>query len=326
MPDIKIQQETFPIQGSFRIARGAKTEIHVVTVTLEDDGKQGRGECVPYARYGETVESVVETISSFAEDIKKGLSRSGLHQILKPGAARNAIDCALWDLEAKKQGRSVANLAGLGPLHAVTTAYTLSLDTPENMQQAAQKASDRPLLKVKLGGDGDEERMRAVRAGAPKARLIIDANEGWHEDNLPSLMKLAHDLNIELIEQPLPAGKDEILGEIAHPVPICADESAHDRENLENLIGLYDAINIKLDKTGGLTEALALSSAARHAGLDIMVGCMLGTSLAMAPAILVAQKASIVDLDGPLLLAKDRTPGLTYKGSQLQPASPELWG
>ena len=319
-------REVFPIRGVFRISRGARTESVVVTATIGEGGVRGRGECVPYPRYGESVDSVLAQIESARGAIESGVDRAGLQKLLPAGAARNALDCALWDLEAKRAGKRVWEIAGLPAPEPLTTAYTLSVDTPENMEQAARNAASRPLLKIKLTGDGDLARVQAVRRGAPKARMIVDANEGWTAQHYEAFAREIAGLGVELIEQPLPAGKDSGLGDVAHPVPVCADESCHDTETLAGLGTRYEAINIKLDKTGGLTEALRLRAAAREAGRRIMVGCMIGTSLGMAPAILVAQGAEWVDVDGPLLLARDREPGLTYSGSIVTPPSAALWG
>ncbi|MCB1507741.1 MAG: dipeptide epimerase [Hyphomicrobiaceae bacterium] len=320
--------ETFPIAGRFAISRGARTEIHVVTVTLTDvhNGRAGRGECVPYARYGESVEGVIAAIREQEEALAAGLDRKGLQAAMPPGAARNALDCAFWDLEAKTAGRSAASLAGMSASAPLVTAYTLSLDTPEAMQASAAANAARPLLKIKLGLEGDEARLRAVRAGAPNARLIVDANEGWSGDQLVPMMALCAEMKVDLIEQPLPAKDDALLARVAHPVPVCADESAHALADFPALAGKYEAINIKLDKTGGLTEALALKAAAEAAGMKVMVGCMLGTSLAMAPATLVAEGAAFVDLDGPLLLAADREPPLVFEGSIIRAVPSALWG
>ena len=319
-------QESWPIAGSFRISRGAKTEAHVVVVEITDGEHRGRGECVPYARYGETVEGVLAEIDRHAGALEAGIGRDELQTAMPAGAARNAVDCALWDLEAKQAGTPAWQLAGLERMVPVTTAYTLSLDTPEGMAAAAREASARPLIKVKLGLDGDEERLRAIREAAPRSKLIIDANEGWGKDQVEALFALCAEVGVSLIEQPLPADDDALLADIARPVPVCADESIHGLDSLDAISGRYDAINIKLDKTGGLTEALALCKAAEERGLGIMVGCMLATSLAMAPAMIVAQRASVVDLDGPLLLAKDREPGIAFDGSVMHPPPPELWG
>ncbi len=321
-----VRDERWPIAGSFTISRGSRTEAHVVTVEMAADGHAGRGECVPYARYGESVESVVAQIESIAGPLRTGLDRHDLLDALPPGAARNAVDCALWDLEAKRGGSAAWKLAGVAAPGPLTTAYTLSLGTPETMAAAARDNAHRPLLKIKLGGEGDLERVEAVRRNAPRARLIVDANEAWSLDRLEPYLAAMAALDVALVEQPLPAGDDDALAAIDRPVPVCADESCHDRNSLAAIAGRYDVVNIKLDKTGGLTEALATAAAAREAGLGIMVGCMVGTSLAMAPAMLVAGMADFVDLDGPLLLARDRDPGITYRGSVMEPAPPTLWG
>jgi L-alanine-DL-glutamate epimerase-like enolase superfamily enzyme len=255
-----------------------------------------------------------------------GLDRRELQLVMPPGAARNALDCAFWDLDAKRDGVRAADLAGIAAMRPVVTAYTLSLDTPERMGEAAASQRHRPLLKLKLSGDGDVERVRAVREAVPATRLIVDPNEGWRERHLAEVMPTLAELGVVLIEQPLPAGADDALAHVPRPIPVCADEACHTREDLDLLVGKYDAVNIKLDKTGGLTEALALAEAAAARGFKIMVGCMIGSSLAMAPALLVAQCASVVDLDGPLLLASDRSPGLRYDGSTVYPPDPALWG
>ncbi|MFG1478997.1 N-acetyl-D-Glu racemase DgcA [Xanthobacter sp. V4C-4] len=325
MPTLNVSVDHFPIAGTFTIARGSKTEAVVVVARLEADGVCGQGECVPYGRYGETVEGVAAAIAATAPAIAGGLGRAGLQALLPAGAARNALDCAFWDLEAKRSGVPAAVAAGLPPLRPLETAFTLSLDTPAAMAAAAAGAG-RPLLKLKLGAPGDRERLAAVRAAVPAARLIVDANEGWDADALPGLLAACAAVGVELVEQPLPAAADAALADMAHPVPICADESVHDRAGLAALRARYDAVNIKLDKTGGLTEALALVAEAERLGFGVMVGCMLATSLAMAPALLVAQRAAVVDLDGPLLLARDRSPHLTYQGATVLPPPPELWG
>jgi len=318
--------ERWPIAGRFTIARGAKTEAVVVVAELADGSAVGRGECVPYARYGETADGVLPAIEAMRERIAGGLDRAGLQSAMPPGAARNALDCALWDLEAKRSGTPVAALASLPAPKPLTTAYTISLGTPGEMAEAAAKASARKLLKVKLGGDGDGERIRAVRGAAPGAELIVDANEGWRAGNLGGNLAACSEAGVTLIEQPLPASDDAALAGIARTIPICADESVHDRASLAGLVGKYDAINIKLDKTGGLTEALALAAEAERLGFSLMAGCMVATSLSMAPAMLVAQRARVVDLDGPLLLAQDRPDGLRYEESLVYPPSPTLWG
>jgi L-Ala-D/L-Glu epimerase len=321
---LKVQAtvETWPIAGAFVISRGAKREATVVVATVSDGTHVGRGECCPYARYGETVEGVRNAIAA----ISTIASRTELSQRLPAGAARNALDCALWDWEAKRAGASAASLAGVPPLRAVTTAYTISLGTPEEMAAKAAAARAMPLLKLKLGGAGDAERLIRIRAACPDTRLIADANEAWTPDLLPGLMAMAAETRIELIEQPLPAGADAALADVGRTVPVCADESLHTRAGLADLAARYDAVNIKLDKAGGLTEALALAADARAAGLRIVIGCMVATSLAMAPALLLAQTADWVDLDGPLLLARDRHPGLRYDGALVYPPTPELWG
>ncbi len=324
--ELAVAQETFPIRGGFTISRGSRTQADVVVAALSEGGVVGRGECLPYARYGESVDGVVETIEGLRGRLARGLDRLGLQRVLPPGAARNALDCAFWDLEAKRAGRRVWELLGLPNAEPVVTAYTLSLDTAEKMKQAAAAAADRPLLKLKLSGSGDLDRVAAVREAAPAARIILDANEGWTAETYAELMPHLAALGVEMVEQPLPAGEDRALARMAHPVPVCADESCHDRATLPDLLGHYDTINIKLDKTGGLTEALALKAAAEAAGFGIMVGCMLATSLAMAPALLVAQNVQLVDLDGPLLLAEDRAEGLVFERSLIHPARPDLWG
>ncbi len=318
--------ESWPIAGTFTIARGSKTAAQVVVVKLSDGTHQGQGEAVPYARYHETVEATLAALENAKAEIENGIGRSAIAGLALPCAARNALDCALWDLEAKQRNLPAWHLAGL-PLPApVTTAYTLSLDTPENMARAASAAANRPLLKLKLGRDGDAERLVAVRRAVPDARLIVDANEGWTPENLKDMLHLCKSVDVELVEQPLPAADDEALRDLARDVLICADESAHGLDSLSYLQGKYDAINIKLDKTGGLTPALALAKAAKAANLKIMVGCMLATSLAMAPAFLLASFADYVDLDGPLLLLRDREPAIQYQGSLMQPPPPALWG
>jgi L-alanine-DL-glutamate epimerase-like enolase superfamily enzyme len=327
-PVLSCRIERWPIAGAFTIARGSVTEVTTVVAEIVEGPHRGRGECRPYPRYGETPEEVKAEIDGLAAEIAGGLGRIALQSRLPAGAARNALDCALWDLEAKRRGTSVAALAGLPEPTPLTTAFTLSLGEPDAMAQAARAASARPLLKVKLGGaDGrDPERIAAVRTAAPRAELIVDANEGWTGAALTANLKACAAARVTLVEQPLPAGDDEALGRIARPIAVCADESAHDRASLKALLGRYDAVNVKLDKTGGLTEALAFAAEARAAGLTLMVGCMLASSLAMAPAVLLAQGAAIVDLDGPLLLARDREHGLVYEGSLLRPPSASLWG
>jgi len=326
MAELRIHVERFKIAGSFVIARGAKTEAVVVVVELTSGQHAGRGECVPYARYGESIESVVAQIETLRKPLEAGLTRQALQAMLLAGAARNAVDCALWDLEAKTTGMPAHLLAGIDRLPPTVTAFTLSVGTPGEMAKAAAAASYRPLLKIKLAGEGDDERIAAVREGAPDSDLIIDANEAWTPKTLAANLEACAKAGVKLIEQPLPAGHDEALEYEPHLVPICADESAHDRNGLDALRRRYDVINIKLDKTGGLTEALALADAAQALGFGLMIGCMVSTSLSMAPAFLLTPKARFVDLDGPLLLAEDRPNGLRAEGSLLYPPTSTLWG
>jgi L-alanine-DL-glutamate epimerase-like enolase superfamily enzyme len=318
--------ERFPIRGAFTIARGSRTEAVVVTATVSDGVTRGRGECVPYARYGENPEGVAAALAAEAGRLGRGGPHGDLTAGLKAGAARNALDCALWDYRAKAAGEPAWRLAGASPPRPLLTCFTISLGTPEAMAAATAEAAGRPLLKIKLGGEGDAERIAAVRRAAPGARLVVDANEAWTVESLPRLAAACADAGVELIEQPLPAAADDGLLGFRSPVPLCADESAHGLGSLAHVRERYGAINIKLDKTGGLTAALELSRAARAEGLRVMLGCMLGTSLAMAPALLPAADADVVDLDGPLLLAADRTPALSFDGSVILPPGPELWG
>ena len=319
---ITVTPDTFRLAQVFTISRGSRTEARVLTVRVARDGHTGWGECVPYARYGETLESVTEQITA----LPQGLSRAELQTALPPGAARNAVDCALWDLDAKLTGLRVWQLAAMPAPGPEVTAYTLSLDTPENMRAAAARNAHRPLLKIKLGTPDDMARLEAVRAGAPATKIIVDANEGWTAEIYTELAPHLIRLGVAMVEQPLPAGADELLAEIARPLPVCADESCHDRESLPGLKGKYDLINLKLDKTGGLTEGLALKAEAQAQGFGLMVGCMVGSSLAMAPATLLAQGAAYVDLDGPLLLAEDREHPLRFDEAGVHPPSRELWG
>ena len=319
---IQAKVEIFALAHVFRISRGARTQAEVVTVTIEKDGVTGRGECVPYARYNETLESVIKQVESLPADIDK----ETLQDTLPPGAARNAVDCALWDFECKKRDQRIWKIAGIQVPEQKITAYTLSLDEPKNMFKQAEKNSNRPLLKIKLGTPNDMPRLEAVRKGAPNSEIIVDANEGWDAELYSQLAPELVRLGVKLVEQPLPADQDGDLIGLPRPLPICADESCHDRKSLEKLIGKYDFVNIKLDKTGGLTEALLLKNKALEAGFKIMVGCMVGSSLAMAPATLIAQNATFVDLDGPLLLAHDRRHGLLYDESWVHPPSKDLWG
>ena len=319
---IDVSHDVFQLAQVFTISRGSRTEAKVLSAVITDGDARGWGECVPYARYGETLESVTAQI----EALPDGLTRQALYDLLPAGAARNAVDCALWDLEAKRAGKRVWELAGLAAPGPEITAYTLSLASPEAMQVQAAQNAHRPLLKIKLGTPDDMPRLEAVRAGAPKARIIVDANEGWSAEVYADLAPHLVRLGVELVEQPLPAGEDDALIGMERPVPVCADESCHDRASLPGLKGKYDVVNIKLDKTGGLTEALALRDAALADGYGVMVGCMVGSSLAMAPATLVAQGAAVVDLDGPLLLAEDRDTPLIFDDAGVHPPRAELWG
>ncbi|HGG06772.1 MAG TPA: dipeptide epimerase [Aliiroseovarius sp.] len=319
---ISVTSDVFRLAQVFTISRGSRTEARVLTVRISDGAVQGWGECVPYARYGETLDSVTDEITGLPDNF----DRQSLYDLLPAGAARNAVDCALWDLEAKRAGKRVWELAGLPVPGPEITAYTLSLATPAEMQAQAEKNAFRPLLKIKLGTPDDMARLEAVRAGAPASRIIVDANEGWSADVYTDLAPHLVRLGVDLVEQPLPAGEDDALIGMQRPVPVCADESAHDRASLSRLKGKYDVVNIKLDKTGGLTEALALRDAALAEGYKVMVGCMVGSSLAMAPATLVAQGAMVTDLDGPLLLAEDRENPLHFDTAGVHPPKPELWG
>jgi L-alanine-DL-glutamate epimerase-like enolase superfamily enzyme len=318
--------ERWPIAGAFVIARGAKTEAVVVVVEIAGEGRLGRGEAVPYARYGESPESVLDQVEALRGEIEAGLDRAGLQERLPAGAARNALDCALWDLDAKLAGARAWTLAGRPRLDPVKTCFTLSLAAPEEMAEVARAHARWPMLKLKIGAADHLDRVAAVRAAAPRARLVVDANEALRFDDLVRLAPDLVRLDVKLLEQPLPAGADDVLEGWASPLPLCADESLHTRAELAACARRYQALNIKLDKAGGLTEALALKAAAQGVGLEIMAGCMVATSLAMAPALLIAQGARYVDLDGPLLLARDRTPGLAFTGSLIEPPPPELWG
>jgi L-alanine-DL-glutamate epimerase-like enolase superfamily enzyme len=325
-PQLAARIEHWPIAGAFTISRGAKTEVITVVAELSRSGHTGRGECVPYARYGETPEATLAALLSMREALGKGLGRQALQAALPAGAARNALDCALIDLEARIGGRRAWELLGRPAPRPCTTAFTISLGTPKAMAAATAKAAHRPLLKIKLGGNGDGKRIAAVRKEAPESELIVDANEAWTPANLEQNLAACAAAGVTLVEQPLPAGQDEALARIRRPVAVCADESVHDRASLEGLRERYDAVNIKLDKTGGLTEALAMADAAQALGFEIMVGCMVATSLSMAPAMLLTPQARFVDLDGPLLLAKDRDDGLRYDGSTVYPPDAALWG
>ena len=319
---ITVTADTYRLAQTFTISRGSKTHAHVLTVRITRGGVTGWGECVPYTRYGETLESVATQIASLPE----GVTRQALQSLLPAGAARNAVDCALWDHAAKSVGKRVWQLAGLPEPKPVITAFTLSLDTPENMRAQAALHAHRPILKIKLGTPDDMPRLEAVRAGAPNPTIIIDANEGWTPDIYADLAPHLLRLGVALVEQPLPAGNDDMLAEIARPLPVCDDESCHDRASLAALRGKYDMVNLKLDKTGGLTEALALKHDASAMGFQLMVGCMVGSSLAMAPATLLAQSVAYTDLDGPLLLAEDRDEPLTFDTKGVHPPTSALWG
>jgi L-alanine-DL-glutamate epimerase-like enolase superfamily enzyme len=325
MPALQIEahDEIWPLKEAFTIARGSKTAAHVVVVTATDRAFIGRGEAVPYGRYSETVGSVLDQIRDAAGRCS---TRAEFAAAMKPGAALNAVDCALWDLESKRSGQPVSALAKLAAPAPALTAFTISLDSPATMAGKARAAKDLPLLKLKLGGEGDDQRMRAVREARPDARLIVDANEAWSAEALPHLLSVAAECGIELIEQPLPADHDEALRALPRLVPVCADESVHTASDLPRLDGLYDAVNIKLDKAGGLTGAIALLRAARQRGLKVMIGSMVATSLAAAPAMLLAPEADWIDLDGPLLLARDRTPPLHIEAGRISPPDPRLWG
>jgi L-Ala-D/L-Glu epimerase len=326
LPTLDVRIERWPIAGSFAISRGAKTEAVTVVAEVSQGGHTGRGECVPYPRYGETPEATLKALQAMREAVARGLKRTALQVVMPAGAARNALDCALADLEAKRSSRRIWNLLGRPEPKACITAYTISLASPHAMAAATAKAAQRPLLKIKLGGDGDRERTAAVRKAAPRSELIVDANEAWTRENLEQNLAACAQAGVMLVEQPLPAGEDELLAQIERPLAVCADESVHDRASLDGLRERYDALNIKLDKTGGLTEALAMADAAERLGFQIMVGCMVATSLSMAPAMLLTTQARYVDLDGPLLLARDRDGGLRYDGSLIYPPEAALWG
>ncbi|MDB5620232.1 N-acetyl-D-Glu racemase DgcA [Tardiphaga sp.] len=334
MPDLKIPApallsariERWPIAGAFTISRGAKTEAVTVVAEISRGDFTGRGECVPYARYGETPEATLAAILAMQDRFRGGIDRQALQVLMPAGAARNALDCALLDLEAKAAGRRIWDLLGRVAPHPCTTAFTISLGTPDAMAAATAKAAYRPLLKIKLGGEGDAARIKAVRREAHECELIVDANEAWTPENLERNLAACEEAGVTLVEQPLPAGQDDALAEIRRPMAVCADESVHELSSLLGLRGRYDAINIKLDKAGGLTAALAMADAAHAMGFEIMVGCMVATSLSMAPAMLIAQQARFVDLDGPLLLAGDRDGGLRYDDSTIYPPDATLWG
>ncbi len=328
--ELSVCTERWPLAAPFTISRGSRTEVVVVVAELSDGAYCGRGECVPYARYGETPDGIVAAIEAMRETLRSGGDRATLQHAMAPGAARSALDCAYWDLNAKQAGCRAYELAGLGSPAPLVSAYTIALGAPAAMAAAAEGAAWRPLLKVKLGGAGggedDGRRIAAVRRAAPRSELIVDANEGWSVDNFRRNLAACADAGVTLVEQPLPEGRDEALVRAPRPIPVCADESLRDRASLAALVGKYDAVNIKLDKAGGLTEALALVSEAERYGLAVMAGCMVATSLAIAPAVLAAQRAQVADLDGPLILAKDRPNGLRFEGSLVYPPEPALWG
>ncbi|CAM3346387.1 N-acetyl-D-Glu racemase DgcA [Bordetella flabilis] len=317
---LHVQHCTYPIRGVFRISRGSKTQADAVILRITEDGYTGRGECIPYGHYGESVASVIAQIEAIAPMIRDGMDVDRLQSVLPAGAARNAVDCALWDLRSRMSGVSVSAYAGLpGPLAPVQTAFTISLDSPATMAVHAYAHRHMPMLKLKLGGEGDDERVLAVRSSAPSARLIADANESWAPEHLERYLPLFASLGLELLEQPLPAGADDFLSTFKSPVPLAADESCRDANSIPAILGKYSIANIKLDKSGGLTEALRVARGAREAGLGIMVGCMVGSSLSMAPGIVLAQCADFVHLDGPLLLESDITPALPIDGATLSP-------
>lgn len=327
-PVLKLDLETtaWPVDGDFTISRGSRLVAEAIKIVLVKGGHRGQAECVPYARYGETLISVERQIRATVDKMGAHANRTRLQDMLPAGAARNALDCALWDLEAKEKGTSVAELLGLERREWVETAFTLSLGTPEKMHARAVEHQDKSLLKLKLSGAGDLERVAAVRSGAPETRIIVDANESWTVSDYLELTPRLQELGVSLIEQPFPADADEQLSSLPHAIPVCADESCHTRADLPRLTGLYDMINIKLDKAGGLTEGVALLKEAKARGFSIMVGSMLGDSLAIAPARLLAPYADISDLDGPLLLAADHQPPIPFKGNMIGEADPMLWG
>jgi L-alanine-DL-glutamate epimerase-like enolase superfamily enzyme len=326
MAQLTIYRESWPIAGNFTISRGSKSSADVIRVTLQSGEHVGQGECVPYGRYGETLDSVCQQLKSVEAAIEAGADRQHLQSLLPAGAARNAIDCAFWDLDAKRSGVPVAETLGHRFLGARETYFTLSMGTPQDMGESARLYADHHTLKIKVGAENPAASIQAVRSAAPFARLIVDANEAWNEHNIAENMLICSRSHVAMIEQPLPVGQDAILSRIPHVVPICADESAHQSTDLAGLCGHYDFVNIKLDKTGGLTEAMIMHKKARELGFGIMVGCMVSTSLAMAPAMIVAQDAEHVDLDGPLLLEKDRPGGLHYTTNTISPAERSFWG
>ena len=324
---ININRESWPLESEFRISRGSRKVSDVITVSISEEKFTGRGECFPYARYNETLDSVEKQISGIILELNEKPCREYLRKVLPPGAARNAVDCALWNLEAKKANCRVWELAGLSPPEPLTTVYTLGVDEPKKMGELAFENSNRPILKLKMTGDGlDFDRVERIHKNAPNTKLVVDANEGWTIEQYLEYAPRFKELGVIMIEQPLPADQDSQLASIPHPIAVCADESCHDTSTLKGLVGKYEMINIKLDKTGGLTEALELKEAASNLGFQIMVGCMIGTSLAMAPGLVAGQGASVVDLDGPLLLKDDREHCLEFIGSTINVPSSLLWG
>jgi L-Ala-D/L-Glu epimerase len=324
--ELSVVTESWPLAVPFRISRGTKVAADVVVVEIREGGVVGRGESVPYARYGESGDSVLHQVADVREAVEHGLDRAGLATRLKAGAARNAIDCALWDLESRRSARSVASLLGAGEISELPSALTVSLDTPERMAEAAARLAGVRLLKVKVDGSDPEAQLRAVHRAAPEARLVVDANEGWTLPLLRAMQPVLVETGVALLEQPLPAAEDDALAGFVPAVPICADESCHTAADLPRLRGRYQAVNVKLDKTGGLTGALELVAGARAAGFRVMVGCMVGTSLGIAPAMHVAREAEFVDLDGPLWLARDRAGGVTFTAGRVRPPAPGFWG
>ncbi len=324
--DWTVARQEWPLRGTFTISRGSRTVAETLMLTVRGEGVTARSECVPYKRYGESLESVEAQVEGYFAAAADPTDRAALQGLLPAGAARNLVDCALWDLECKLSGKRHWEIAGLPRPGPVVTVFTLSLDEPAKMEAAARESAHLPLLKVKLGGEGDIARLEAVRRGAPDTKIVVDANEGWSVEQYAELAPVMVRLGVAMVEQPLPAGADDALGGIERPLPVCADESCHDRASLPELKGKYDIVNIKLDKTGGLTEALALKDAARAEGYGIMVGCMMASSLAMAPAVILAQGAEVVDLDGPLWMAEDAQPPLKYDAAGAHPPEPELWG
>jgi L-alanine-DL-glutamate epimerase-like enolase superfamily enzyme len=324
--ELKVSVESWPLARPFAISRGVKTAADVVVVEVIEGGARGWAECVPYPRYDETTESVVAEIEAVRRAVEGDIQPATLQDLMPAGAARNAVDCALWDLRAKEAHASVAEMCGLGSLKPEITAETIGIGTPDEMGARAAELAHAPLLKIKMDATDIEKRLDAIRAGAPNARLIVDPNEGWTADIVADKGRYLAGIGVEMLEQPVPAGDDDGLADIRSPVALCADEALHTAADLEGLRGKYDMVNIKLDKTGGLTEALVVRERALGLGFEIMVGCMVGTSLAMAPAVLVAQGAKIVDLDGPLLLKDDRKPGLDFTDGMIHPPEPALWG